>query len=60
MKKVLSVFLTLLALTATAYADAIVSPVDAAFSFGTLLWPVVLVVALVAVTVVLIRRFWKK
>lgn len=63
MKKVLSGFLTLLALlalTAPAYADAIAGPVDMAFTLGTLLWPALLVAAAVAITLFLIRKFRKK
>ena len=62
MKKYLAALLTLLAipvLMSTAYADVIAGPAVALFYAARFL-PWVLVGAVVGVTVVLLRKFWKK
>lgn len=52
--------MTFFALTAVAYADAIVGPVDMVFSLVYALRPLFLVVAVAVITILLLKRFGRK
>lgn len=63
MKKYLITMLALtamLSLMSTAYADVIASPGEVAMIYAAWFLPWILVGAVVIVTVVLLRKFWKK
>ena len=63
MKKYLTVVLVLVAalcLASTAYADVIIGPAEMAALYAVKLLPWILVGAVIAVTALLLRKFWKK